>query len=47
MNSSHAVLNLDTGDIQKKLDDLEIKAKDQKEFYKNHLSAKKINEENN
>lgn len=41
VNKSTAVLSLDTGDIQKKLDDLAVKVKEQQAFFKNHLGAGK------
>jgi len=41
VNSSKAVLQLDTGDLQKKLDDLSLKLKDQESFFKNNFSEVK------
>jgi hypothetical protein len=41
INSSLATLTLDTGDIQKKLDDLSISVKEQQDFYKNNVDIKK------
>ena len=39
IKSSKAVLSLDTGDIQKKLTDLSVKMKEQKEYLKTYLSV--------
>jgi hypothetical protein len=41
IKSSNAVLSLDTGDIQKKLNDLSVKMKEQKEYLKTYLSLAK------
>jgi uncharacterized membrane protein YgaE (UPF0421/DUF939 family) len=41
VNQSKATLVLDTGDIQKKLDELSSKLKDQEAFFKNNFSKAK------
>lgn len=41
INSSTATLTLDTGDIQKKLDDLLIKLREQQTFYKDYINTRK------
>ena len=41
VNSSTATLALDTGDIQKKLDDLMIKVNSQQRFYKDYMDTRK------
>lgn len=42
INSSKATLTLDTGDIQKKIDDLVIKVKRQQNFYKEYQENRKL-----
>jgi hypothetical protein len=44
VNQSKATLVLDTGDIQKKLDELSSKLKDQEAFFKNNFSEAKTNQ---
>ena len=39
VNKSKATLTLDTGDIEKKLNDLSLKIKEQQDFFKNYLSS--------
>jgi hypothetical protein len=41
INKSTATLALNTGDIQKRIDDLEANVKVQEIFYKNYASAQK------
>jgi hypothetical protein len=41
VNQSKATLVLDTGDIQKKLDDLSLKLKEQESFFKNNFTEAK------
>lgn len=43
VNGSKAVLVLDTGDLQKKLDDLDSKVKDEEAFYKNNSASTQNN----
>ena len=40
VNQSKATLSLDTGDVQKKLNDLSLRLKEQQEFFKNYISPK-------
>src|SRR6185312_15722417 len=44
VNQSKATLLLDTGDIQKKLDDLSLKLKDQESFFKNNFNEVKTSQ---